>query len=218
MHLDRRSVMKGIATASLAGSLPSLAAAEGRSLFDQGPLARNPIARSFVRLPAQARPPVTALLGSGGAHHMSELTGKVRIVSLWAEWCIPCLIEAKDLSRLRTRFAGPQFDVLAILTAGRAHLSFDQAGARLTRVGATNLPTWVEPDGGRTVGQALAVDVPPHISLPCNLIIDREGRVRGRSVGIGTELPKGPTGVSHWAMPDAQAFVIALRDGALDRL
>lgn len=216
MLLDRRSLMKAGAASMIAGSLACPASAEDRALFRHAPLVRNPIARSFVRMPDAARLPSSLLLSPDGPHRMKELRGKVRIVSLWAEWCVPCLVEAKDLSRLRSQFGGPSFDILAILTAGRAALAPAQARDRLIRSGAPDLPTWVEPDGGRSIGQALAVEVPPHVSLPCNLLIDRAGRVRARSVGIGNDLPQR-VGRSHWATPEAVAFVSALRDGALDR-
>jgi hypothetical protein len=125
-------------------------------------------------------------------------------------------VEAKDLGMLRDTFAGPKFDVLAVLTAGRSNLDHSQAQATLAGLGAA-LPTWVEDANGREVGKALAIVDPPHISLPCNLLVDRFGRIRGRSVGNGLQMRYGES-ASHWAGSEAAAFVSALTHGALDRI
>ena len=29
---------------------------------------------------------------------MPQLAGRARLMTLWAEWCIPCLLEARDLA------------------------------------------------------------------------------------------------------------------------
>lgn len=183
-------------------------------LFASGLLAGNPVAASFRRVDASIRPPSIDLASDDGIHRFPELTGKVRIISLWAEWCVPCLIEARDLSELRQHFSGPRFDILGILTAGRADLTPDGARTALARVDARDLPTWVELANGRQIGEALATDNPPHISLPCNLLVDATGRIRGRSIGDGWN-PQRQSGRSHWGTTEAREFIKALRNGAL---
>lgn len=218
MDVDRRGILQSLAAGLLLSpALAEAQAVEEGPLFSSGPLASNAVAQSFIVPRLAIELPRTRLLGPDREYSMSELTGRARIVSLWAEWCVPCLVEAKDLATLRSQFGGARFDILAILTAGRSALSPAGARDRLDGIGARNLPTWVEPDNGRKVGLALAVQVPPHISLPCNVIVDRKGRIRGRSIGNGL-LASSSGGRSHWASPDARAFVKALHDGALDHV
>lgn len=216
MRVDRRTfIMAG--TATLLGSTGNASAgSHDEPVFRSGPLARNEVARSFLTVPRTLTLPQLDLDAADGRHSLDELKGKVRIIALWAEWCLPCLAEAKDLSILRQTFAGTKFDILAVLTAGRSNLKFFQAQAKLAQLGAST-PTWVEPSNGREIGKALAIVDPPHISLPCNLLVDRFGRVRGRSVGNGL-LSRNGENRSHWAGSDAAAFVSALTHGALDHI
>ena len=214
--IDRRVFVMGAGAAIGVAVVAEARTEPGSPVFESGPLARNTVARSFLTVPSDVRLPQIGLSSNGGTRRLDQLSGKVRIVSLWAEWCLPCLLEAVDLSVLRHRFAGSGFDILAILTAGRAGFDQAQAQAKLVRLGAAHLPTWVEPSNGRKVGEALAGTDPPYVSLPCNLLIDRDGRVRGRSIGNG--LGRAAGGRSHWATDDAARFVGALAEGALDRI
>ncbi len=214
--MDRRTFIMAAGTASLLAPIAK-AHAEWKEgpVFRTGPLARNAVANSFLTVPPGMTLPQLNLSAADGTHRLSQLKGKTRIISLWAEWCVPCLLEAKDLAALRRAFAGPEFDMLAVLTAGRGNLTQAQAQAKLAEAGAATLPTWVETGNGREIGKALAITSPPHISLPCNLLIDTLGRVRGRSVGNGIRM-RDDDGRSHWASSEAQRFVSALRAGALD--
>ncbi len=215
--MDRRTFIIAAGAAPLLGSLSQASTGQwGKPVFRTGSLAHNAVARTFLDVPPNLTLPHLGLSGGDGRHSLAELTGKTRIISLWAEWCVPCLAEVKHLGILRRTFAGPNFDILAVLTAGRGNLGQSQAQARLSGLGSS-LPTWVEDANGREVGKALAIVEPPHISLPCNLLVDRFGRVRGRSVGSGLQLRDG-VGASHWASSDAAAFVSALSRGALDHV
>lgn len=158
----------------------------GPRLFETGPLSRNSVAQKFERMPPGVTPPHTTLIGASGKHSFSELRGKTRIVSLWAEWCVPCLSEMPDLLRLQQQFAGAKFEVLAILTASFKKLDLAGAIAILGRVHADVMPLWIEPGGGRTLFDTLASPVPKHGSLPCTLLIDARGRLRGRVFGMPT--------------------------------
>jgi thiol-disulfide isomerase/thioredoxin len=216
MTMDRRTFMMAGSATLLGSSGNASAGSREEPVFKSGPLARNDVARSFLTVPRTLTLPRLALTATDGRHSLDELKGKVRIIALWAEWCTPCLAEAEDLSILRRKFAGARFDVLAVLTAGRSNLTHSQAQAKLAGLGAST-PTWVEPANGREIGKALAIVDPPHISLPCNLLVDGFGRVRGRSVGNGLQSRNGEKR-SQWASPEAAAFVSALVHGALDRI
>jgi hypothetical protein len=91
---------------------------------------------------------------------------------------------------------------------------------------------WVEPNGGGDVNKALAQGQAPAGGLPCNLIVDATGRIRGRSFGVvladKVDLPKdrplsdadkqkllSSNLRTSWSGAAADAFVNALVGGAL---
>ena len=237
--MDRRNVLFGLAAA--ATPLPAAAAAPEVSIFASGPLAGNRVAQHFLPMPADIKIPDVKMMGADGPHRWSELVGKVRIVSLWAEWCLPCLLEAPDLADWRQRAGGAKFDILGVLTSSQKHYDVRDAQAALAKAGARALPTWVEPDGGNVLMFRLTRGV-RGASIPCNLLIDAKGVIRGRSIGsswadpaataklqqiLYGKIPRPPPkemeaittagSATIWTLPDADAFAHALADGVLDR-
>jgi thiol-disulfide isomerase/thioredoxin len=238
--IDRRDVCIGAVAALLAGE--ARAAADSR-LFTSGPLSRNSLARRFGAPPGPMTLPDLPVVGSRGADRLSSLKGRTRLVSLWSEWCAPCLMEAGDLAELGQAFNGPSFEVVFVLTGSGKKLDFDGAHAVLAKYRAGAATSLIEPDGHMAVMNALAMqDLPPALqaankvarapSLPCNLLVDREGRVRGRSFGVVTptemavstghpltdaDKAKLLTLRSPWAGPAGREFVAALAAGALDK-
>ena len=244
MAIDRRHFMTGVLAAAALPATALRAANDSPEprLYAGTPLAKNRLARSFAAVDL-ALPPIKV---SDGARKISlaSLTGKIRIVTLWAEWCAPCLVEARDFAELRRRFANADFDIVTVLTGSIAKLDHAGAVARLQKAGAGDLPVLVEERGGNQVMRRLALDpaVPQAKfgTLPCTLLVDRDGRVRGRARGApitvdakGTDRssPGGAARVpreltqaekaalldgtvrSAWASPAGDAFVTALRDG-----
>lgn len=207
--------------------------------FDGTPLADNRVARTFQALDMPL--PAIRVIGANGSVDLSRLTGKTRIVTLWAEWCAPCLAEARDFADLRKRYAGPSFDIVSILTMGNAKLDYAGALARLQKAKAGGLPLLIEPNDGKQVGAALT----ENNDLPCTLVVDAKGRVHARTSGARFVTPAPPTGIvrdprapaapsrkmalteaqkrqllsgdrqSLWGTPAAAAFVVGLRDGVL---
>ena len=211
------------------------------SPFVGTPIETNPFARFFV--PLDMLLPSIPLRTATGMANLPQLTGKTRLVTLWAEWCVPCLIEARDLAALNQSYAGPTFEIVSILTASNAKLDYAAAAARLDKAGAAGLPLLVEADGGSSVGRSLS-PTPGKTSVPCTLLVDRRGRVRGRMLvapvaSTGAMPPgaqrRGPDGQplplvlteaqkqavfggsphSLWSAPPGAAFIGALRDGVL---
>lgn len=234
---DRRAVLAGLALATAA---PGWAAGSKtpRPLFAGTPLAANPLALRFEALDLPL-PGLAVDTGSGQAR-LSRLTGKTRLLSLWAEWCAPCLAEARDFAALRPRYASPDLDLVALLTGSMDKLDFATARRRLDSVGATGLPLLVEPHGGRKALETLSPGANGLGDLPCTLLVDRHGRVRGRSTGmvaLAAPKPTGApglgaphvvtdtekealirTGASAWAGPNGTALLEALKGGVLDRV
>lgn len=212
--MNRRGFLA--ATASTALVAPSVRA---QSIFAGTALATNGVARHFEPLPPGMRLPEVMLQGDNGSrHHLSELTGRARLVAIWAEWCAPCLIEAGDLAKLYARYGGPNFEVLSVLSDSRHKLDIKAAREVLERTHAQALPLWVEPNGGDQVAAALTAAHGAGIDLPCTLLIDHTGTVRGRMTGLamapGTRPDAPLTGRSIWATPDADQFVQVLSRSA----
>jgi len=204
--MDRRGFLAAAASAAVTPR-----AAHARSIFAGTALAGNAVARYFQPLPPGTRvPDITLDADNASRHHLSELTGKTRLVAIWAEWCAPCLIEAGDLARLYANYGGPQFEVVSLLSDSRQRLDVRAARAVLARTHAQALPLWVEPNGGTAIAAALTGTRDAAISLPCTLLVDRSGTVRGRMSGLA--LVPG-TGASVWTTPDAGRFVQMLSRG-----
>ena len=235
--LHRRLLIAAIA------ALParSLFAAEvsSRKLFADTALADNPIARKFT-LEDIALPDVAVSTGNRTVL-FSHLKRRTQIVSLWAEWCVPCLIEARDLAELRKRFADNNFDIGSVLTGSDKKLDFAAARTKLNAVGAEKLPLVVEPKGGAAILKTLSPGDNGLGDLPCTLIIDKAGRIRGRSNGVQmvqsasydhfkikpgeyarvlTESDKAAMAKSgvrtQWSTEAGSALVQALKDGILN--
>lgn len=133
--------------------------------------------------------------------------------------------------------------MLAILTSSNAKLDVAGAQARLVKARAEGLPVWVEPDGGKLLYDTFATSPDGHGSLPCALLVDAHGRVRGRSFasppadpeafdrllakykpGADGRIGKDAAGLlaqlppSIWSTAEGDAFAKVLAEGALDHL
>lgn len=240
MAPSRRGVVAGM-SAALAAPQMLLAAPDpvAPRLFAGTALNRNRLALHFERVDL---PLPEILLSNGtGMVRLDRLPHRTRIVTLWAEWCVPCLVEARDFAELQRRFGGSGFEILALLTASMQRLAFAGARARLEQARVGPLPLLVEPDGGKR----LMLELSPSPfgnggSMPCTLLVDARGRIRGRSKGAPTvtRMAPGSTGIRSgvpltdadkqamlagnggtlWRSPEAEVLVAALRDGILDTL
>lgn len=193
MTFTRRETMAGLVAGTgttLMGWSPAEAADKPAPLFAGTPLADNRMARHFQRVD-MALPDVPVLTAQGRAS-LSGIGGKTRLVALWAEWCVPCLVEIRDFARLRPQVANDRFDIGLLLSASAAKLDYAGAAARLRPLGAAALPLVVEPGGGDRAARHLASGsaLPPELaakappfSFPCTLLVDTRGRVRGRAFG-----------------------------------
>ncbi len=238
--IDRRSVCLGTAAAMVGASAR---AAPDAPLFTSGPMSRNTLATFFKTPGAPLTLPDAPLLSANGPQRLSQLGGRTWLVSLWAEWCAPCLQEATDVAMIGRTHGGPSFGVIFVLTHSDKKLNLAEAQAVLAKRGAGDATLFVEADGKDKIYQALSVqDYPDGLraitktdrgpSLPCNLLVDRHGQVRARAFGSpaipgGAPPHPGPmtdadkaralTQHTMWATPTGSEFAAALAAGVLDK-
>ncbi len=164
--------------------------------FTGKPADAPPLTGSMEAFTPTGRPvPAITMETPDGKHvALSDLTGKVVLLNLWATWCAPCVREMPTLDRLQAKLGGSSFEVVA--------LSSDRAGASAVEPffrehGLDNLAIYLDPTGA--AGRALGVR-----ALPSTLLIDSAGREVGRLEGV-----------AEWDSPEAIALIrhVMGRDG-----
>lgn len=243
MHLDRRTLIRtavaglGVAAVNPYELLAATPATSPPSLFAGTPLAGNRLAANFKRFD-MALPDIMVSTAQG-PRSLAGVGGKTRILSLWAEWCVPCIVEVRDFAKVRPQFANDRFDIGLLMTATK----FDrgQALERLRQWNAQSLPLLVET--GFQAAERLAVPPnakmsskgKPGFSFPCTLLVDAKGRIRARAFGAPVDMkPTGgkkgvalteaqkaelmTNGTTIWAGPAGAEFLRALSTGLLDRI
>jgi len=133
-----------------------------------GSLANYVEARELKPVPA-----VRFMDASGRGMTLEDFRGRVVVLNLWATWCTPCVAEMPMLDRLQQQLG----DGDAIVVA----LSIDRGGKEAVqefyqKTGVTHLKVFVDPTMRAQSDLGL-------LGLPTTLIIDRDGRERGRLVG-----------------------------------
>jgi len=129
--------------------------------------------------------------GDGNALDLGAFAGRVVLVNLWATWCAPCVREMPALDRLEAKLGGPDFAVVAI----SIDRSLDLVNRFFADTGITHLTRYIDPK--RRAHVALGAQ-----SLPFTVLLDREGRVRGRVIGP-----------AEWDSPAATAVIRTLIEG-----
>jgi len=131
-------------------------------------------------------PPLVFADDVGRQRTLEEFRGNVILLKVWATWCGPCRKEMPTLDRLQARLGGSQFQVIA--------LSVDRGGPDAVRrfyaeTGVRHFALFI--DSAARAGLRLGL-----FGLPGTLLIDREGRERGRLIGP-----------AEWDSPEMIAFL-----------
>mgnify|MGYP001175464810 CR=1 FL=1 len=63
----------------------------------------------------------------GGMARLSDHTGKVVLVNIWATWCLPCRIEMPSMERLYQELGDEEFEIMAVSIDAELGL-LDKAG------------------------------------------------------------------------------------------
>jgi cytochrome c-type biogenesis protein len=160
-----RAVLVGGALLALAGCAPRDDAAVDS--------AAAPRARRAVTV-GEPAPPYSSTTLDGRPISIADQRGKVVLLNIWATWCHPCREEIPVLQSLQERYAARGFDVVGV--------SIDAAGEEETirsfaRGMGMTYPIWYDPDQ-RVSTTFLAIGV------PASYLIDRDGVLRWRRLGL----------------------------------
>ena len=119
----------------------------------------------------------TEMQGSDGKPiKLSNYSGKVLVVNLWATWCGPCRNETPELVRLYKEYQAQGLEVIALSTEDPIRSA--QSVQQFMRDYEINYPVgWAT----REVAIALMRD---RTSIPQNFIITRDGRIKKRFIGF----------------------------------
>ena len=173
MRLDSRIVLIVLAVAivAAAGFAVYMLAGLGGEEGPQNKL--GGIENFIVAREVKAAPLLSFLDEHGEKLTLEKFRGRVVVLNLWATWCGPCIEELPTLDHLQQ-----QLKPLGVIVIA---LSIDRDGPKVVREfldenEITNLAVFVDP----TMRAQSDLNV---IGLPTTIIIDRDGRERGRIVG-----------------------------------
>jgi thiol-disulfide isomerase/thioredoxin len=174
----RRVVLTGAAAAV---ALPGTAWAEIPKSLVTGAMARFKPAR-----PPKPMPDLEFLDADDKPLRLANLTGKARLINLWATWCGPCVKEMPSLDRLQAEMGKDRFVVLPLSLDGptRPKVAPFYEDKKLSHLG-------VYFDKGRKAMQALDISI-----LPTSILVDAQGREIGRLEGE-----------ADWDNPEALALM-----------
>ena len=113
---------------------------------------------------------------SGSPIKLSDYSGKVLLVNLWATWCGPCRLETPELVKLHKEYQARGVEMVGLSTENP-----DASAQRVVEfVKAFNVDYhvgWATPEVALTLMQG-------RDSIPQSFIITREGRILKRFVGF----------------------------------
>lgn len=157
-----------LAAAAAAIALPATARAEIPKSLAKGAMARFKPAR-----PPKPLADLEFLDADDKPMKLADLTGKARLINLWATWCAPCVKEMPSLDRLQAAFPKDKFVVLPISLDGpsRAKVAPFYKERKLDNLG-------IFYDKGRKAMSVLDVSL-----LPTSILVDPAGRELGRLEG-----------------------------------
>lgn len=129
--------------------------------------------------PERTKAPVAAGTGLDGQQVSTEHPGKVVVINVWGSWCAPCRQEAPDLQRASEQTA----DVAQFVGIDTRDPDPGPARAFQRSFGIT-YPSIHDPQGQSLL--QFSGDLPPS-GIPSTLVLDTEGRIAARVIGVVDE-------------------------------
>ncbi len=113
---------------------------------------------------------------SGAPIKLSNYTGKVLLVNLWATWCGPCRLETPELVKLHKEFRSQGLEVVGLSTEN-PDASADSVREFVQNFGVDYRIGWATPEVA--IGLMQGRD-----AIPQSFVISRSGRIVKRFVGF----------------------------------
>ncbi|MBE4720091.1 TlpA disulfide reductase family protein [Pseudarthrobacter sp. AB1] len=130
---------------------------------------------------AERKPPVvlTGQLYDGTAVNSRDWAGKVIVLNFWYAACAPCRLEAPRLEALSREFKTQGVSFFGVNIRDE-----EPTAAAFERTFGVTYPSMHDKDGGILL--AMSQYVPPQ-AVPSTLVLDREGRVAARILGLADQ-------------------------------
>jgi thiol-disulfide isomerase/thioredoxin len=165
------AIFAGIGAAVLAFPAPRVFASRCVDACESLFLGKPPLADPSMR--AGYAPDFTLNDSNGAALRLSDYKGKVVLLNFWATWCGPCKAEIPWFIEFEQAHKNQGFAVIGI--------SMDDDGWKSVKpyIEAKKITYRVAVDDGSVAQKYGGVD-----SLPMTILIDREGRITARHIGL----------------------------------
>ena len=225
--IDRRKILAGMA--ALAAPLPARADDANDSPIAHGVLAKNPIARTFEST-SESLPEIMLDTPDGEVAIADVLKGRTVLMPVWAEWCVPCLIEIPDFARLQQVYGKDKFAIIPVLSGPQKQMTPNATAVLFKALRAEIFTPMIEHRFGNTLIRKMARRG-NSMMLPCNILIGPDGKVVAREIGLesnGVEVGTDPKDhyiraekaaagqtQSLWGTADGDAFATAMATGFL---
>lgn len=118
---------------------------------------------------------VTDLKGKN--HSLSDYAGKVLFLNFWATWCPPCKAEIPDFVEVYKTHREKGLEILGISLDVKGR----EAVVTFVEKYEINYPVVLE---DKSVTEELVDKFEPGQFIPATIIIDRQGRIRQKHVGL----------------------------------
>ena len=94
-------------------------------------------------------PELTIVDARGREHQLSEWRGRLVLFSSSAWWCVPCMLDLRQLDELQKKMGGPEFEVIVVNIDTRDP---EHGEAYFRRSGISNLAYYADPEGKKFDG------------------------------------------------------------------
>lgn len=117
---------------------------------------------------------------SGGPIKLSNYSGKVLLVNLWASWCGPCRAETPELVKLHKEYQSRGVEMVGLSTED-PDASAESVSDFIREFGVDYQIGWAKREVAQTLMQG-------RTSIPQSFIIARDGRIIKRFIGFRPDL------------------------------
>jgi thiol-disulfide isomerase/thioredoxin len=117
-------------------------------------------------------PPLALADLAGKLQSLGDYRGQVVLVNFWASWCAPCLVEMPSMQRLKEKFAGKPFQILAVNVRESAGTIW-----KFHKLIQVDFPLLLDRDGQASEDWQVVV-------YPSTYLVDTRGRIRYQSTGM----------------------------------